>query len=206
MTIFERNLVRFLTSDPAICNIHFTFRNPGGDLSITPRHIKGVALAIQAGRIRVCAGATVQAGAAAQYSQRVNQIQTPHYGFPTNVEERGLLVHEIVHALIDLNCCRNTTRLSDESAAYMAQVMYLAQNGVKNFTRRLPQYQTAFTVLQATGIVTPTGIRPGQTLAWADYEPLRLAIQRRPIYQSVGWLQTTGANGVPSTSQHDCSL
>lgn len=92
------------------------------------------------------------------------------------------------------------------AAAYLAQVIFLFQNGRCSFA--LPQYTAAYDLAKTSGIINPAtnAVHAGVRLNWQQYEPLRREINNRPAYHTVGWLAPTGANGVPLAPQHACTL
>ncbi|MCI0378802.1 MAG: hypothetical protein L0215_14435 [Gemmataceae bacterium] len=207
LTQFENQLADFLSNNAQVRKIDFHFENAGGGFHISPQGFARVARAIRQERIRACTGSTsLGAGIAGLYYQNTNRFELVSDVFPAAVNPRGIIVHEAVHALIDLCKCVATTRLSDEAAAYLAQVVFMFQNGRRTFTR--PQYTAAYDLAKASGIIDPAtnAVHAGVRLTWQQYEPLRREIHNRPAYQTVGWLAPTGASGIAMAPQHPCTL
>jgi hypothetical protein len=93
--------------------------------AITHEAFKKVAAHIRAGKI------TVIYSPAAKHNEYLlveNQIilQTTD---TTSHNARGLIVHEAVHAIHDVAGCIGLIKYKDEAAAYLAQALYLYDNG-----------------------------------------------------------------------------
>jgi len=113
---------------------------------------------------------------------------------------KSMIVHEAVHAMIDMDKARATTLFSSEVAAYLAQVIYdlVASGGNSKFR---------FKAL----IMNPDGRVARETLAlidkfnmtnkivnlkWQDYQAMRETIKANPVYKDWGDKQLFPADGL----------
>jgi hypothetical protein len=122
---------------------------------------------------------------------------------------KSMIVHEAVHAMIDMNEAKATTLFSSEVAAYLAQVIYdlVASRGNSKFR---------FKAL----IMNPDGRVARESLAlidkfkmtntivnvkWQDYQALREAIKANPAYRDWGDKQLFPADGLkpPTPKRQD---
>ncbi|MCI0639201.1 MAG: hypothetical protein L0Y72_01720 [Gemmataceae bacterium] len=206
MTELERKVAEFLSDRAETHAVDFSFENAGGGFRIHAAGLARVADAIRQQRIRVCSG-SLPHGAGGQYHQTANRVGLDSERFPRDRNGKAIVLHEAVHALMDLSNVVAATRLSDEAAAYLTQVIYLYYKGRRNFSAST-LLQAAYDVAVQSGIIDPPTqiIQRGVRISWHWYAPLRQAIQNHDLYNQIGWLALTGANGVPLVSQHPCTL
>ncbi len=165
-----------------------------GGLHISPQRLGSVGQAIRQGRIRVEVASTGSMLSAA-YSPHHNRMTIQSEQVLSEVTGQAGIVHEGVHALVDLFRATSTTVLSDEAAAYLAEVIYLraAHTWVRGSAAVMAIYNAADRIAQAHRMYE----RTGAVLRFADYEPLRQAVNAHPAYSSIGQRQLTSGHGVP---------
>jgi hypothetical protein len=69
---------------------------------------------------------------------------------------RSIIVHEAIHALVDLNRCASTTRATNEVAAYVAQALWLNARG-QSVGTEYPLAKKAYDLLRSLGHMPPRG-------------------------------------------------
>jgi hypothetical protein len=118
-----------------------------------------------------------------------------------NVLESGIgrsgILHEGVHAIVDLYRCTSTTALTDEVAAYLAERIYLYAGHIRfgGDAAAMKIYDAADKIAKARGLYTSKG--KSVALALTDYEPLRHAIRANPAYSGIGADEMTTGHGIP---------
>jgi len=113
--------------------------------------------------------------------------------------ERALLIHECTHAYVDLSCAGVTTSLSDEVAAYIAQVTFemaaaKGQKPKRDGSRFGRMYHGIGDIVRKFRLNDREG--RGATLQLRDYAHLRALVHHVKEYHDIGWTQLSGANGV----------
>ena len=121
----SEHCARIFTESP-VDKIAFMF----GPVHVSPDQFKKVATALRAGRISVG-----DLPSDSEYGAEYNAVKGKHgpadrlnlkplnEGEFTKTHVRALILHEGVHAIIDVNKCY-ITRLGGESAAFLAQTLY----------------------------------------------------------------------------------
>ena len=104
-------------SDPVLGKMNFFVE----DVHIESRQYAKVQYLIENDAIEVEHGE--EEGKAA-YSMSADRLVTQKESPLASLEQRGLIIHECTHAIIDMDQLR-VTRLTSEAAAYLAQVTYL---------------------------------------------------------------------------------
>lgn len=171
----------------AIQDIKFTFDG----ISIEPAMFQEVAKAIQAGRVKVKFHPFL-AGSALYESGAGDGGNTMYVGFmnATTIAEQGLIVHEAVHAAMDVRKLSQDTKnykhqymmvVTSESCAYIAQALYqgLAAHGLVTITAKGAKWESAMRLADM--------VYQGQELTWDDCQELRKAIAADPEYKSVAY-------------------
>ncbi len=102
---------------------------------------------------------------------------------------KGLVVHEAVHALLGFEG-RSLVRLSDESAAYIAEVLFHVLFETYDFLiahadEGLEIYQAARAIIAEHGL----DVTPGARVTWLEYRDLAKTIQANDAYSHVGRLE-----------------
>ncbi|MBI4909578.1 MAG: hypothetical protein HY820_38530 [Acidobacteria bacterium] len=177
---------------PHVARIEFWLEG----LHISGAGLRQVAAAIEQGRIGVAftCPQQIRAEDAGAYDRRTDDLL-----IRDGPEMDYSIVHESVHAMVDLQSAKNTLELSDEAAAYIAEVVY---RRYRDPQWRAPGGDDIF--LAAAAIVNGFG-RSVPRLTWSEYAPLREAI-RRVYYPRTPrdqvWLRPSGADGVPARRLH----
>lgn len=169
------------------------------DFRISGFHVSGARLrkvgdAIACGRIAVKqedTGGTLSAG----YSPHQDTFTLPKSANPTAHKWQLAILHEGVHALVDLfGEGAGLTVLDDEVAAYLAEVICY-----RKLRRPLPSgaseraiYTTADAIVTEHRLDTKKGVK----LSHADIKKLRQAIHAHPAYSGIGDKAKTGGHGL----------
>ncbi len=184
----------FLTSDPIprarLDRIDFYF----GRLHIDAQGLRTVGSAIRRGRIQVRVGNTGPLLGAA-YSSHHNRMTVPSARAHTTTLGQAAILHEGVHALLDLTRFQ-TTALTDETAAYLAEAIYLRAASTMPVSRNpdtMRIYRTAFQLINQHLLANRRGVR----LRAADYQPLLDAIHNHQAYRGISPSQPNTGLGVP---------
>ena len=108
------------------------------NIHVCPEQLTTVRDHIRVGNILV-AGGSNPGGAA--YDSDTDVFWTPALKPPADEEDKALLVHECVHAMIDIyNTSHRAGRAMGELAAYLTQMTYLlAENTLEN--RQCPRWR-----------------------------------------------------------------
>lgn len=175
---------------PRIDRINFYL----GGLHISPQKLRAVGDAIASGQISVVIQSTGTLLSAA-YSPHSNRMTLSNNQVTDTVIGQAGIVHEGVHALVDLYRCTNITVLDDEAVAYLTGVIYLraAHTWVRGGTAEMAIFNSADNIAQTHRLYERSGV----SLAWRDYEPLRQVISAHPAYSGIGNRQLTSGHGVP---------
>jgi hypothetical protein len=115
MPITKEDVLQVL-GDPKLHSIRFSV----GPIQVNSVEYDKVSDYIEAGAIDVAPGKASYSKYIPQKDTLVTRIGNP----PLNEDARTNLLHECTHAIADINEC-DVTRLTDEAAAYLAQVAYL---------------------------------------------------------------------------------
>ncbi|MCU0917954.1 MAG: hypothetical protein MUC88_25840 [Planctomycetes bacterium] len=177
-----------------------------GGLPINVDGLGRVAHAIQKGDIEVAQDTHLAPDA--QYDAGKNALFLKSLKFG-EVEFRSLIVHEAVHALIDLLKAKETRKLAGEAAAYLAQALYSYQevgdlrfrhsvtallSSAKEQDKQLGRiYQTCLHLIDKCKMAIP-GHNP-----WLPpilYQPLLEAIKGHDTYKDIRWDQKVVADGI----------
>ena len=104
------------------------------------------------------------------------------------------VLHEGIHALVDMYTCKEVTVLNDEAAAYLAEAIYLraAHSWVNGGAAEMAIYQAADQVAKAHDLYSKRGVR----LSLANVADLRAAISKHPAYSGIGARQKTSGHGL----------
>jgi hypothetical protein len=127
-------------------------------------------------------------GADAEYRTDLNSFVFPNEHFGLTPEEEGELVHESVHALLDIKgfywawgrTPPYPTFIGDEAAAYVAYALYMRYAYPGRARGAHPIYDIAFRIADAIKD------KPGAVVPEADASSLGNAIANDPTYKSLG--------------------
>jgi hypothetical protein len=105
---------------------------------------------------------------------------------------RGLVVHEFVHAVLDLEG-RAIVELSDEAAAYLAETLYHVRRDSRGLNTYKVYHENARDewhsriIEVARDLITEHRLdSKGKHLNWLQYRALRKAIHAHPAYRHLG--------------------
>ena len=180
--------VAAIFESPQAARIHFRL----GRLEVSPQRLRGVGKAIKNGDIKLEVAKTGKLLSAA-YSPHSDTLTVPDDRLASVTAQAGVL-HEGIHALVDIYKCKEVTVLNDEAAAYLAEAIYLraAHSWVNGGAAEMAIYQAADQVARAHDLYSKRGVR----LALADVADLRAAISKHPAYSSIGARQKTSGHGL----------
>jgi hypothetical protein len=174
---------------PRVARIHFRL----GRLEISPQRLRGVGKAIKKGDIKV----EVHTGGkllGAAYDPHDDTLMVPDDKLASVASQAGVL-HEGIHALVDMYKFKEVTVLNDEAAAYLAEAIYLraAHSWVSGAgAAEMAIYNAADQVAKAHNLYNKRGVR----LSNDDIADLRAAIHKHPAYSSIGEHQMTSGHGL----------
>lgn len=173
---------------PRIARIHFRL----GRLEVSPARLRGVGKAIKKGDIHVVIAKTGKLLSAA-YSPHSDTFTLPDDKL-ASVNSQAAVLHEGIHALVDLYKCKEVTVLNDEAAAYLAEVIYLraGHNWINGGAAEMAIYNAADQVAKAHDLYSKRGVK----LSLSDVDDLRKAIHAHPAYNSIGAKQMTSGHGL----------
>ena len=180
--------VAAIFTGPEVAKIHFRL----GRLEVSPQRLRGVGEAIKKGAIEVVV-ATSGGMLSAAYSPHPDRMTIPDDKLTSNTSRSGIL-HEGVHALVDIYNCKEVLVLDDEVAAYIAETIYLKALGAKisGDAAAMKIYKAADAVAQAHGLYKKRGVR----LKLSDVDELRKAIHAHPAYSGIKAGAKTSGHGL----------
>lgn len=197
----KRKVIHFLTTDPAIAKIDFTFL---GRYRITPNgYRRDVAGAIFRGDIII--GNHVTGGAGASYRPETDslELQAQKPGDPDQFATpsfKAILLHECTHAQLDMQRLGEHPFFEEEAAAYTAEALYTIHAGTHISFKQAPKieesmYKVANAILQCKS--------PGHEAT--DMKPLEAAliaaIRQHPHYHNKPG--TLDSNGFDRSAWHN---
>lgn len=182
--------------------IDFTFGSSSNGLHVSGSELSRVACLISAGVIKVTKNTSIAGDL--EYDSNANTIkykEDPRFDDP---EFRGGLVHEAVHALVDVVKAAQTRRLAAEAAAYLAQALYLlhevgdvrlkasAENSEESGLAGI--YRACIKLIEKYRMATRVVVLPPQL-----YQPVLDALKSPSSdYRQIPWNQKSPADGVES--------
>jgi len=178
--------------------IEFTFDSE--KLYVSGLRLWWVGEAIARGQIRVAIGPTGTELDAA-YSAHSNTMTLIHEHVADWPPGCAAILHEGVHALVDLFECTSTTEITDEAAAYLAETIYRyfgkidvrKEAGANGDPTALAIFDAAHRLAAKYGLYKKRGAR----LTGQQYEPLRKAVHHHEAYSGISLDQLTSGHGVP---------
>ncbi len=188
-----RKVINVLYED-SVSKINFHL----GTLDITGKNLGRVADAIRAGDIKVIEDPALSGNA--MYDSKANTMSLKKPDF-TNVEFKGLLVHEAVHALIDINKAKETRKLAGEAAAYLAAAIYMFHElGDIKFVHVVNNpVDQDLGKIYAECLALMTRYKLAQRDVWLPpnlYNGLLITVQKHPQYRGISFTQKVVADGV----------
>jgi hypothetical protein len=120
---------------------------------------------------------------------------------------RGMIVHESVHALIDMSWATGATALTGEVAGYTAQILYRMNRGqeqlLRDWAATNAQTDDGRIFAAVIGLIDRVDLRReneagrGVQIPWATYVDVRRVVHGHPLYSGLGFMESHGANGIP---------
>jgi hypothetical protein len=175
-----------------------------GAFRVSPDRLKGVGDAIVNGQIALSESDSSQLSAG--YSPYTDKLSLPKNVDATADKWKVAILHEGVHALVDIyGANAGLTVMDDEAVAYLAEVIYY-----KTLRRPLPSgaaekriYTEADKLAGSMKLYAKTGV----LVPVAKAHALRSAIVAHPAYADIGEEAKTGGHGLKRkcTSAARCS-
>jgi hypothetical protein len=172
-----------------VARIHFRL----GRLEVSPQRLRGVGKAIKEGDIKV----EIEKGSgkllSASYHPHSDTLTVPDDKLATVATQAGVL-HEGIHALVDMYKCKEVTVLNDEAAAYLAEVIYLraAHSWINGGPAEMAIYNAADQIAKTHDLYGKLGV----TLSLDQVADLRAAISKHPAYSGIDAKQKTSGHGL----------
>ena len=108
--------------------VRFSFSHSGRTVTVNRTTFERVASAIENGRVNLdITGAMTTPGAGAEYNSGTNTLRVPP--IHGRIQE-AYLIHESVHASLDLTRSTGLTVPLDEAVCYIAEVIYYRRTGL----------------------------------------------------------------------------
>lgn len=209
-TTFKNWVLRALSHDNAIANLYFTVSRDGGRISYSSRDYRRIKGHVSRDNIRVISNDDIPRGhvdklpsyAVAAYNAQYNvMIFNPQrmntYG---EVKRDGFIIHECTHAILDMHRATATTELTDESAAYIAQYIYiLSRNPYFYVSPRNTIHVCALELAEMMiNPLYPMLVGGMRVVTYQAISELRNAISRNGAYANAS--TTTYADGISAPS------
>lgn len=173
-----RALVAEILNEDVVRRMNFGLLDRDGAITVNPARITGLRSAVLSGRIGAIDHPFIGASAiAAAYDFLNNELLIDASLAADNSYDRSAVVHECIHALIDLYKYSGVTKLANEVAAFIGQAIYLRTSNTSLPRRgRDPQHDHIFDV--ADDLIVRHGLdrRPGQMLTYRQIQPLLRAV------------------------------
>ena len=183
----ESDVANVLRSAP-VGRISFRVSN----IAVNKTRMNLVAKAIEAGDITVEIGNTgAQLGAAyssfvgrrleAGEKRRIGRITLGSEGVIRTALGKASIVHESVHALMDVDQVPVPSMQKDEVVAYLMDALYLRATATKvsGGAKEMAIFNAAFAIVDGHRMLA----KPGARLQWSDCDALLAAITAHPAYR-----------------------
>ncbi len=187
-----------ILTESAASRINFSL----GGLHVNGAGLARIAEALRQKGIRVYRYRQLPADVTAEYKIHENALLVREYSRAlfSSISSKAVIVHECVHALIDLSRATATTHLTGEAAAYLAQVLYRLNSGdqFREWARVNQGTPVGRIFYEALQIIDRFRLgTQGASLAARDYEGLRQAVHAHPRYRDVSPTDLHEADGIP---------
>jgi len=164
-----------------------------GAFRVSPDRLKGVGDAILNGQIAL--GQSSSSQLSAGYSPYSDTLSLPKTVNPSADKWKVAILHEGVHALVDIyGANAGLTVMDDEAVAYVAEVIYY-----KALRRPLPTGASEKAIYTAADQLA-SGLKlyknAGVLVPVAKAQALRAAILAHPAYADIGETAKTGGHGL----------
>ncbi len=198
-----RDDVAAIFDETAVGRINFTLDH----LRITAGGLRQIAAAIRSRRIALSEDTGLPADAAYNIDTNVLQLRSTDSAELATKSVRGMIVHESVHALIDMSWATGATALTGEVAGYTAQILYRMNRGQERLLRDWAAnnaqtddgriFASVIGLIDRVDLLRENEAGRGVQIPWASYVDVRRAIHRHPLYSPLGFMESHGANGIP---------
>jgi hypothetical protein len=160
---------------PAARKIAFTL----GAWRINALAFENIASAIALGDIEVVV-APPKGGAEAAYNFKRDFIMVPDVTYGAKVTQQAAIIHECVHAFVDMKQIAGQAESANEAAAYLAGMLYILHTGID-----IPPTDHPIAIL-AGGIAKKMIGKPGAAVPSTFESDLRKTISSHPRYRDQG--------------------
>jgi hypothetical protein len=195
--------VAAIFDETAVGRISFTL----DQLRITASGLRLIAAAIRERRIALSDDTSLPADAAYDIDTNVLQLRSTDAAELGTKSVRGMIVHESVHALIDMGWATKTTALTGEVAGYTAQILYRMNRGQERLLRDWAAanaltddgriFASVIDLIDRVDLLNENAAGRSVQIPWASYVDVRRAVHRHPLYRPLGFMESHGANGIP---------
>jgi len=182
--------VAAIFTGPEIAKIHFRL----GRLEVSPQRLRGVGQAIKKKDITIEVAKSEKGKLlSAAYSPHPDRMTIPDDKLASNTSKSGVL-HEGVHALVDIYKCKEVLVLDDECAAYIAEMIYLKALGARigGDAATMKIYRAADNVCIVHDLYKKRGVR----LKLGDIDDLRKAVHAHQAYSDIKANAKTSGHGL----------
>jgi len=203
--------VKKVLNDEYAAKINFHF----GGLHISGDGLGDVAYAIEKGDIKVVEDPGLPKEIRGRYNPITDTMAFRKAKFGDEVFD-ATVVHEAVHAFIDMTKATQTRRLADEAAAFLAEAIYLyrrvgdlrfkhnvnvrLQSGDRKEQESGHVYKACLELIAGSKLMELTKERPTVQLPPLLYQHLLQAVKGTEAYKNIGWDEKTHADGLEARS------
>jgi hypothetical protein len=193
-----KDWVSAILYENALCAVDFHL----GGLHVSGPLLKEVGDAIKRGDIGLYEDSSLPADAMYEPDEDTLYFKSGDQRGYTSIPDKSLIVHEAVHALIDINKATSTTILSAEVAAYLAQIVYQLASGydaVRSWTRSNRGTELGKIYARALTLIDKYKMAQRGTVATLqlrDYASFRDLIHRQKLYRKRPKGQLHVADGI----------
>jgi hypothetical protein len=196
-----------ILNEPAVLRINFAMR--GLKNPVAGSELKKVAARLGRGQIKPLVSAELRndvTGPDAEYDSATNELRLKSgrardFASPTS---KGLIVHEAIHALQDMNKETGTTKLTAEAAAFIGQTIYRividGPSGLETMQAKIQQmlatdggdiFRECLRLVKECDMLSKR-----VSLEARHYEDLRHIIKRHDAYRQYGFDEKITADGI----------
>lgn len=169
------DITRFLRTAPIIKKINFDF----GGVKIWPEgYSKHVCNALDSGAIQVVVTNDIEAGAGGAYNSDTDTLKVRPSFSMSDPGCQGLVIHELAHALVDIQAIAGTKLMKAEGASYLAQATFLEDSGYSP-----GKSSNLFNILTiAQSIAVKTVLSGAYMVSATDVAALESSMLASPLY------------------------
>ena len=177
-----------------------------GGLHVNGPLLKAVGDAVKRGDIGLYEDSSLPADAMYEPEEDTLYFKSGDQKGYASIPDKSVIVHEAVHALIDMNKATSTTILTAEVAAYLAQIIYQLASGydaVRSWARTHSGTDLGKIYTHALALIDKYKMAQRGTVATlqpGDYASFRGLIHRQKLYRKRPKRQLHVADGVSRKS------